>query len=186
MRERDQLGVDLGDVGDVVLDDLDRRPRLLLHPVEDLEAAPAAVAAQRVRAVGDVLELVEDEPRDDERAVDEARFDDLGDPAVDDRAGVDDDVRIADAAARCRRVGSGRADEPDRLGGEEQVVALGDRQAEHPEPEEQRDPSGSQVPSGASKLRQRQPEQQAHQQPDQQADDGGHELGGRQVLDLAR
>ena len=61
--ERDELGVDLGDVGDVVLDDLDRRAGLLLHPVEDLEAAPAAVAAQRVGAVGDVLELVEHEAR---------------------------------------------------------------------------------------------------------------------------
>ena len=60
----DELRVDLGDLGDVVLDDLDRRARLLLHPVEDLEAAPAAVAAEGVRAVGDVLELVEDEARD--------------------------------------------------------------------------------------------------------------------------
>ena len=57
----DELGVDLGDVRDVVLDDLDRGPGLLLHPGQDLEAAPAAVAAQRVRAVGDVLELVEHE-----------------------------------------------------------------------------------------------------------------------------
>ena len=62
----DQLGVDLGDLREVVADDLDRRRRVLLHPVEDLEAAPAAVAAERVGAVGDVLELVEDEPRDDE------------------------------------------------------------------------------------------------------------------------
>ena len=71
--ERDELGVDLGDSGDVVLDDLDRRARLLLHAVEDLEAAAAAVAAQRVRAVGDVLELVEHEPRHHERPEDEAR-----------------------------------------------------------------------------------------------------------------
>ena len=35
---------------DVVLDDLDRGPRLLLHPGQDLEPAPAAIAAQRVGA----------------------------------------------------------------------------------------------------------------------------------------
>src|SRR5207342_194677 len=93
--EGDELGVDLGDVGHGLVDDLDRGRRVLLHLRQDLEAAPAAVATERVRAVRDVLELVEDELRDNERAVDEARIDDLGDPAVDDRARVDDDVRIA-------------------------------------------------------------------------------------------
>ena len=34
-------------------------------------------------------------------------------------------------------------------------------------------------------MRERQTEQQAHQQTEQQTDDGGHELGGRQLLDLA-
>ena len=83
---------------------------LLLHPVEDLEAAPAAVAPERVRAVGDVLQLVEHEPRDDERAVDEAGLDDLGDPAVDDRARVDDDARFA-ARALGRLAGRRPTDE---------------------------------------------------------------------------
>ena len=72
-RQRDELGVDLADLGHVVLDDLDRGAGLLLHPVQDVEPAPAAIAPQRVGAVGDVLQLVEDEARDDERAVDEAR-----------------------------------------------------------------------------------------------------------------
>ena len=94
-REGHELGVHLGLGRHRVLDDLDRGPRLLLHPGEDLEAAPAAVAAQRVRAVGDVLELIEDEPRDHERAVDEPGLDDLGDPSIDDRARVDDDARVA-------------------------------------------------------------------------------------------
>ena len=48
LRQRDQLRVDLGDAGRLVVDDLDRRLRVLLHPVEDLEAAPAAVAPQGV------------------------------------------------------------------------------------------------------------------------------------------
>ena len=136
--ERDQLGVDLGHVGDVVLDDLDRRRRFLLHPVEDLEATPAAIAAQRVRAVGDVLQLVEHEPRDDQRAVDEAGLDDLGDPAVDDRARVDDDARVARLAPGGSPA-DGRRTRPDRLGGDQQVAPLGHGQADHAEAEEDRD-----------------------------------------------
>ena len=65
-------------------------------------------------------------------------LDDLGDAAVDDRARVDDDVRVADAASPPRRP-VGRPDEPDRLRGDEQVLALGHGQPEHPEAEEQRD-----------------------------------------------
>ena len=114
--QRHELGIDLGDVGDVVLDDLDGRRRLLLHPGQDLQAAPSAVASERVRAVGDVLELVEHEPRDHERPVDEPGLDDLGDPAVDDRAGVDDDVRIADRRRRRSRrsAAAGRGRRPRR------------------------------------------------------------------------
>ncbi len=111
--------------------------RFLLHPGEDLEAAPAAVAAERVGAVGDVLELFEDELRHDERPVDEPGLDDLGDPAVDDRARVDDDVGVAGCGRGLRRRPR-PADEADRLGGEQQVLALGDGQPEHPETEEQR------------------------------------------------
>ena len=98
-----QLGVDLGHLGDVVLDDLDRRAGLLLHPVEDLEAAPAPVAAERVGAVGDVLQLVEHEARDDQGPVDEPGLDDLGDPAVDDRARIDHDPGVARGRPRARR-----------------------------------------------------------------------------------
>ena len=146
--ERDELGVDLGDVGDVVLDDLDRRRRFLLHPVEDLETAPAAVAAQRVGAVGDVLELVEDEARDDERAVDEARFDDLGDPAVDDRARVDDDVRIAGRRPSARRW-SGRRTSPIASAARSRSSRLATVRPTMPSPRNSETPSGSHVPSGA-------------------------------------
>ena len=116
----DQLRVDLGDLGHVVVDDLDRRRRFLLHPGQDLEPAPAAVATERVGAVGDVLELLEHELRDDERAVDEPGLDDLGDPAVDDRARVDDDVRVAGgvggAVARARVAGRARSPRRRRAG----------------------------------------------------------------------
>ncbi len=104
LRQRDQLRVDLGHVGDVVLDDLDRCRWFLLHPVEDVEPPAPAVATQRVGAVGDVLELVEHEARDHEGPVDEPGLDDLGDPAVDDRARIDHDPWLAhDPCWRSRR-----------------------------------------------------------------------------------
>ena len=67
-------------------------------------------------------------------------LDDLGDPAVDDRARVDDDVRVARPAAGGRRSASGRRTRPIASAAMQQVLALGDGQAEHPEPEEERDP----------------------------------------------
>ena len=137
-RQRDELRIDLGLRGIVVLDDLDRGRRLLLHAGQDLEAAPAAVAAQGVGRVGDVLELVEDEPRHHERAVDEPRFDDLGDPAVDDRA----TCRRRCVAPRCARGRRGRvdvADDADRLRRSDQVLALGHGETQHPEAQQQRD-----------------------------------------------
>ncbi len=53
-----------------------------------------------------------------------------------------------------------------------------------PSPRKTETPSGSQVPNGGAKLRQRQAEQQAHQEAQEQPDDGGHELGGGERLDL--
>jgi hypothetical protein len=67
---------------------------VLLELVENIEAAPAAPAPHGVRRIGNVLELSEDEARDQQRAGHEAGLADVGDPAVDDAAGVDDD-RVA-------------------------------------------------------------------------------------------
>jgi hypothetical protein len=70
--EGDQLRVDLGDVLHRVVDDLDRGPGFLLHAASGSPGRAARVAPQRVGAVGDVLDLLEDEPRHDKRPVDEA------------------------------------------------------------------------------------------------------------------
>ena len=75
------------------------------------------------------------------------------------------------------------ADEADRLGGDEQVASLGDGQPEHPEAQEERDAERQPGPERRGQARQREAEQQAHQQAEQQPDDGGHELGGRELLD---
>ena len=64
-------------------------PGRLLEPVEDVEPAAAAVAAELVGAVGDPLQLLEHEPRHDQRLVDDPRLGHVGDPAVDDDRGVE-------------------------------------------------------------------------------------------------
>ena len=139
------------DIGHVVLDDLDRRARLLLHPRQDLQAAPATVAPERVGAVGDVLELVEHEPRDDERPEDEPGLDDLGDPAVDDGARVDDDARFA-GGARCAPSAGGRRMSPTASRRDQQVARAWRRSARASrDPGTATRPSGSHVPHGAGR-----------------------------------
>src|SRR5437667_1866764 len=59
----DQLHVDLGDLGNILVDELDGDDRLLLQQVEHLQPAPSAVSAQRVTGVGDVLQLGQHEVR---------------------------------------------------------------------------------------------------------------------------
>ena len=135
----------------VVLDDLDRA-----------SVSPSACRARisrprRPRLRRSVSELSamcwsssRHEPRDDKRAVDEARFDDLGDPAVDDRARVDDDVRLADdrPAAVVARPGAGRSRPASAaISG---VLALARRSGRHAEAEDRpRRPAAGTVPNGS-------------------------------------
>ena len=81
----------------------------LLDLLQDVEAAAAAVALQRVGRVGDELQFLQHELRDDQRAVEEAGLADVGDAAVDDDAGVEDLV------APLRAGGAEQADEARRL-----------------------------------------------------------------------
>ena len=54
-------------------------------------AAPAAIAPQAVGAIGDVLQLLQDEVGHEQRVADEAGAGDVEDAAVDDDAGVEQD-----------------------------------------------------------------------------------------------
>ena len=109
-------------------------------------------------------------------------LDDLGDAAIDDRAGVDDDARSPAASWPAPGLGAARMS-PTASAATDQVPPLGDGQTQHPEAEEQRHAERQPVAERVGEGRQREAQQQAHQQPEQQADDGGHELGGGQVLD---
>ncbi len=74
-------------------------PRHLLHLLQDVEPATAAVALHRVRRVGDQLQFLEHELRDHQRAVEKAGLADVGHAAVDDHAGVEDAVAALGAGA---------------------------------------------------------------------------------------
>src|SRR5262249_45863534 len=88
-RKLDQLEIHFADVRKIHVRDADFDTRHLLDALQDVEAAAAAVPLQRVGRIGDELQFLEHELRDDERAVDEAGFTYVGDAAVDDYAGVE-------------------------------------------------------------------------------------------------
>ena len=88
VRQVDQLRVDGFHVMRVLVAQLHRDARVLLEHREDLQAAPAADATRLLAVIGDSLQLVNDEARHDQLAEQESRGDDVGDAAVDQRAGV--------------------------------------------------------------------------------------------------
>ena len=179
LRQGHELGIDLVDLGCVVVDDDHRRRRVLLHPGQDLETPAPAVSAQRVGTVRDLLDLIEHEPGHDQCPVQEPGLDDLGDPSIDDRAAVDEDVRGPGSPAGFR---IGSPNEPDGLGGHQQVLSLRHGQADHAEPEEERDPDRQVQTEGLGERREGRPEQQPHEQADQEADHRSDEFGRRHRL----
>jgi len=66
-----------------------------LHALEHVEAALAPVALEGIGRVGDLLELPQDELRDDQGAFEEARLAEIHDAPVDDDGGVEDLERLA-------------------------------------------------------------------------------------------
>ena len=89
LRHLDERSVDAPFLGPQVLD-LDVDPGVGLQPLHHLESAAPALALLPVVAVGERLQLVHHEPRDDHRRVDDAGARQLVEAAVDDRGGVED------------------------------------------------------------------------------------------------
>src|SRR5215470_11609201 len=82
----DQLHIDDADLRKVFLNDLHLNGAHLLHALQDVEPASAAVALQRVGRVRHHLQLPEHELGHDQDAFYEASFADVRNPAVDDNA----------------------------------------------------------------------------------------------------
>ena len=80
---------------EVVLENLDVQLGHLLDALQDVQAAAAAVALQRIGRIGDQLQFAQHELRDDQTSVQKTGFDDVGDAAVDDDAGIEDLKRLA-------------------------------------------------------------------------------------------
>src|SRR5262249_12487221 len=90
LRQLDQLHIHFANVGKIVFQDLNVQLGHLLDALQDIQAAAAAVALHRVRRIGDQLQLPQDKLRDHQRAVDKSGFYDIGDPSIDNDAGVED------------------------------------------------------------------------------------------------
>src|SRR2546423_2342582 len=93
-RQLGQLHVDFGDLGNILVDELDVDERLLLQQVEHLQPAPSAVSAQCVTGVRDVLQLGQHEVRHQDLVPKETGLRNVHDPAVDDDTGVEQDTGV--------------------------------------------------------------------------------------------
>src|SRR5947208_2076233 len=88
--ELEELPIHLFDADDLDLRNLDPEPGDPLEPAEHLEPAAAATALERVRRVGDPLELTQHKAGNDQGTIEEPRPADVGDPPVDDGRGIED------------------------------------------------------------------------------------------------
>ena len=90
--QRDQLQIDrqAGELGQIALVDHQLDVGVVAEPVEDVQPAPAAAAAQPVGAVGHGLQFADDELGHDQLPVENVRLHHVGDPPVDHHAGVED------------------------------------------------------------------------------------------------
>src|SRR5215470_10302486 len=106
-RQLDELEIHLAHVREVEVGNQHVHARHLLDLLQDVEPAAAAVALERVRRVGDELQLLQHELRNHERAVEEAGFADVGNAAVDDDAGNENLVAVLGAvgAEQCHQAG---------------------------------------------------------------------------------
>ena len=123
----------------------------------------------RVGAVGDPLQLVEDEMRDDKLVIEETRIDDVGDSAVDDGARIDYDLRLATLApTRGRALAT---EQPRRLSGGYEILAFGHRESDHAEPKADRNADRQVCSEWTGQSRQGKTEQKGYQQTEQQPHD---------------
>ena len=85
-------------------------PGHLLNPLQNIETAAAAIAFQRIRRVGNLLQFPQDEMRNHENAVQKTRLADIGNPAVNDDARIENLVGLlrrtlaAENSAKSRKI----------------------------------------------------------------------------------
>ena len=87
-RQPDELGVHVLLVREIAVMNSHFVARVAPDAIEHLEAVAAARALDRVAGIGHLLQFLQHEPRDDNQALEEIRLDEVGDAAVNDDAGV--------------------------------------------------------------------------------------------------
>ena len=85
----DELHIDFLDVREVLFHNLHGQQRHLLNPLQDVEAAAAAIAFHGIGRVGHQLQFAEHELRNHQHAIEEAGLRNIGDAAIDDDAGIE-------------------------------------------------------------------------------------------------
>ena len=137
LRQLDELHIHFANRGVIVLHELHGNARHFLNPLENIESATAAIALQRVGRIRDLLELTQNEVRNDENAVQKSGFADIGDPPVDDDTRVENLVRLLrrmfateDAAERrqVQQIAFVRANHESDIGHQEQDEELDERE----------------------------------------------------------
>src|SRR5712692_44863 len=172
-----QLAVHISGALGLHVHDADRHLRLLLELVQHVKPSATAIAAERIRRVGDVLQLLQDELRDDQLAKDEASLADIGDAAIDDRAGVHQDRRprlliaVALPGTPLARLASAAYER-------QQFVLTGDAQLHEDPAEENEHANGQQPPEVARQLRQRAVGDDGDDAGRDQPDQSGHQIAG--------
>src|SRR5882672_451262 len=92
--EFDQFHVDFAHGRKVVFHNLNLEGAGFLKALKDVEPAATAVALERVRGIGDQLQLAQDELRNYDDAVEKARLCDIGNASINDDAGVEDLITL--------------------------------------------------------------------------------------------
>src|ERR1035437_6547010 len=88
-REVDELGVHVFFPGKIAVVDADFNFRAVLKAVEHFEAASSTRSFDGIGGIGNLLEFVQHEAGDDGQAFNEFRLDEVGDPAINDHARVE-------------------------------------------------------------------------------------------------
>ena len=88
-RQADEFGVHFLFLGKIAVVDADLDAGVALDAVEHFQSAPAAGALDGIGGIGDLLDFPEHKPRHDDQALEEMGFNQIGDPAVNDDAGIE-------------------------------------------------------------------------------------------------
>src|ERR1700735_3494118 len=90
-----QLHVHFRNGGEIVFKNRHVQLRHLLDTLQDVQAAAAAIALERIGRIGHQLQFAQYKLRDHQCAVQEPGFDDVGNAPVDNYAGIKDLKRLA-------------------------------------------------------------------------------------------